>query len=93
MIHFPERIQLENLWRNRLRETRQQLDSARILTNALLRVTKDVESPEGKLAYQQALNVESMALAEYRRALHIFAELVLDGKVPDEEEWRKASGA
>ena len=39
----------------------------------------------------QALQEEMMALREYHRVLSIFSELVLHGKIPDEDEWHNGA--
>ena len=81
-----DRTALENLWRQRLNEAKLRLDFA---SNYVKEIQRDFSSgelpaPDGHDAYQQALHAESHAIAEYRRILRIFSELVVSGKKPDE---------
>ena len=86
-----ERQQLEDLWCRRLGDSKLQLDFAR---NYLAEVQRDFPpddtSPDGQYALQHALRAENLALAEYRRVLRIYTDLVMEGKLP--EEGRKAAG-
>jgi len=85
------RSEIEALWRKRLADAKLRLDFAR---NFLEEVQRDFPigdpSPDGQFAYQKALRAESAARAECTRLLCLYAHLVLDGKVPDENEWRQA---
>lgn len=47
----------------------------------------DVRASDGDYAYRKALHSENSALAEYNRVLRIFADLNVNGKIPDEEDW------
>ena len=78
-----------------MRNARLSLDFAR---NFLKEVQRDfpresVASADGQFALQKALRAENLALAEYRRVLRIFTDLVVEGTVPDENVWlhRKAT--
>ena len=81
-----ERQELEHLWATRVRDARLRLAFAR-------NYAKDLEgvdpSPDGQQAYWMALHAERVALAEYDRVLRIFTDLVMEGKIPDEDGWRK----
>lgn len=59
--------------------------------NALQRASPELLRSDS--TYQQALREENMALLEYRYVLHIFSELALEGKIPNEADWplRKAA--
>ena len=85
-----ERHELEELWRRRLASAKLRLDFAR---NYLNEVQTDFPiddgSPDGQYAYQRAIRAENGALAEYHRALRIYTDLVMDGKLPEE---RQAAG-
>ena len=91
------RREIEEVWRNRVRDAQLRLDFAR---NFVKEVQRDfppdsVPSADGRFAFQKALRVENFALAEYRRVLRIFTDLALGGKTPDENAWwhRKAASA
>jgi len=43
------------------------------------------ESPDGEFAYRKALRADTDALVEYSRILRLTTDLLLKGKVPDEE--------
>jgi hypothetical protein len=45
----------------------------------------DAAPPDGSFAYRQTLRVENAALAEYRRILKIYNDLVIDRKLPPVE--------
>lgn len=85
-IHFPERHTLEELWLRRLNEAYVRLDSARNCANTLQRLSRDLPSPNTAFVLQQALRAENAALTEYRRVLHVFSNLILNGKIPDEND-------
>ena len=93
----PNREALEQLWRDRVNDVKLRLDFARSYAKE---VREDVHrgavpSPDGSFAYQRALRMETLALAEYVRVMRIFSALVLEGKIPDETAWQqsKAAGA
>ncbi len=44
----------------------------------------DMPAADGDFAYRRALQAENVALAEYKRILRVFADLVVEGKTPDE---------
>lgn len=85
--------QLEEVWRRRLGDAKLRLEFAR---DYVLELQKDLKAdgipaPDGNFAYQQALRSETNALAEFRRVLQIFRDLTMDGKIPDEDLYRKQS--
>lgn len=89
-MSYP-RQELENLWRTRLRDAALRLEFAR---NFLKEVQQDfpscdLPSADGRFAFQQALRAENNALAEYNRLLRIFTDLIVDGTIPDENDWLK----
>ena len=49
----------------------------------------------GDLPSGKPCGAENFRLAEYRRVLHIFTDLVLEGNIPNENAWlhRKAASA
>ena len=78
--------ELEDVWRERLRDARLKYEQA----SKAFRATWG-EHFESKLtadptiAIQGARNLESQALAEYTRVLEVFADLVVNGKLPPED--------
>ena len=84
------RVELESLWRSRLQEAQLRLDFAR---NFLKEVQQDFPlsepSTDGRYAYRRAIRLERLALQEYRHIQRILHDLVVNGKVPDEKEWRR----
>ena len=78
------RKDIENLWRERVRDVRLRLDFAR---NYLAEIQKDVKAggiprADGDFAYRNAIRAEREALAEYRKMLKIFTDLTLHGRFP-----------
>lgn len=55
--------------------------------DTLRRTTVEGSEAEDTNALQEALREESVALLEYRRVLHIFADLIVEGRIPDEGEY------
>ena len=45
----------------------------------------DATPPDGSFGYRKALRVETAALAEYKRVLFIFTDLVANGKLPPDD--------
>jgi hypothetical protein len=79
----PSRQELEEIWRQRVREARLRYEEA----CAAFRSTWGEHfetglSADPTHAIQEARKVESQALAEYVRVLKIFTELVLRGEAP-----------
>jgi hypothetical protein len=78
--------ELEDVWRERLREARLKYEEA----SGAFKATWG-EHFESKLTADptigilQARNLESKALAEYMRVLEVFADLVVNGKLPPED--------
>lgn len=87
-----ERQELERLWRSRLRDAEIRLDFA---VNFLQEVQRDFPHPfrDGRDAYQNALRAQKAAVADFKRVLRFFTDFVIDGKIPDEEEWQKYKAA
>jgi hypothetical protein len=82
----PSKQALEDIWRQRVREARLRYEAA----SAAFRKTwgehfEQRLSVDPTHAIQQARKVESEALAEYMRALKIFTDLVLHGKIPPDK--------
>jgi hypothetical protein len=78
------RTQLEDLWREQLTEALQRYRLAKLeAANVSVRNRNgELPSPDGQFAYRKAIQAETRALAEYKRILLIFNDLILEGKVP-----------
>jgi hypothetical protein len=78
--------ELEDLWRQRLREARLKYEEASKAFKATWgehfesRLTADPT-----LAIERARNAESQALSEYMRVLRIFTDLIVNAKLPPED--------
>jgi hypothetical protein len=84
----PTRQELENLWRKRLEDAKVQLDLVR---NYLKEVQCDLKSgelhpSEGQYTHQWALRAETLALQHYQHVLKTLSDLLLTGKIPDEQD-------
>lgn len=81
------RQELESLWRNRVRDARIRLDFSRSYLDEVRQDRRSGAIPEadGDYAYRRALRADRDALAEFRRVLRIFTELVVHGEVPNEK--------
>ena len=79
-----------NFWRNRLDDVRLRLDQARSSAKAAEDDwrTGTIPPPDGNFAYQRALRAERDALAEYRRVLTVFIDVVLSHRIRDEGKSR-----
>jgi hypothetical protein len=79
---------LENQLRKLVADAKVRLDLTR---NHLREVQRDLKSgalpsSERQYAYQQALRAETLALSYYQSVLKVFSTLVLDCKIPDEQD-------
>ena len=78
---------LEDAWSMRLRIA---LTCYRLAANEtrLMQAQREnglMAEPDGSFAYRQALEKEKEALAEYRRILQIFSDLMLYHKIPNDD--------
>ena len=86
------RRDLENAWRVRSEMARERYETASRLYRKLLD-----EKPEGLIPGHDdpmalARHAESEALAEYTRILKLFTELIVHGRIPEEESAARTSG-
>jgi hypothetical protein len=91
----PDRRILEDLWRSRLNDAKLRLDFAHGYLAAVQGdyAARDIPASDHHFAYQKALRAEGLALQEYRRVLHIFADLLFHGIIPDEADWHRRHAA
>lgn len=86
---IPDREELEDRWRKRVTDAKLRLDSARTYVKEVQRDLPhgDVPAPDGDYAYRHALHAENFALVEYNHVLRIFTDLIINGKIPGEDDW------
>lgn len=86
-----DREALEELWRQRVKDAKLRVDFARIYREEIARDFPAKErNADGHFAHQRALTAENLALEEYDRILRIYTNLIVNGILPDPNEWRKA---
>lgn len=77
------RLELEDLWRNRVHEARVRYLKAREdLLRVRLNYAHGVPSRDGQYAVVKAQRIEIWALEAYSRAMKILHDLQVDGKLP-----------
>ena len=83
----PTLEELRVLWKARLRDAEQQLESARQDVGKLERDLRweGAPSPDVHYAFQRALRAETRALERYARVLIIYNDLVVHEKIPPEQ--------
>ena len=81
-------LDLEGLWRGRLADAKAKYVTAveRFHTASEELRTRAMPSSDGCFSVHLAIAAESSARKQYMRTLRAFTELVLYGKIPDEEE-------
>ena len=85
---YPFRQEIECCWRQRVEAARRKYD----LTVAQSRKAKaehknwPVPAPDGYTAVRKSRLQRSAALNEYMRTLRIFTDLIVYGKMPEEEK-------
>ena len=81
----PNRMALEDLWRERLRIALERYRNAKVEGRIAIRQQEEAAPPDGSFAYRKTLRVENAALVEYRRVLRIFTDLTVNRKMPPAE--------
>jgi hypothetical protein len=81
------RAELEQVWRNRLNDCRVSYDLSAAQCRKILAEQRQfaMPAPDGSFAVRQGLLQESAARNEYIRVLKIFTDLVVHGRIPDED--------
>jgi hypothetical protein len=84
----PTRQELENLWKTRVGDAKVRLDLASQYVKEVQRDLKAgaIPSADGRYAHHRALQAETLAIKHYRRVLNNFTALMLNGKIPDEQD-------
>lgn len=78
---------LEALWRSRLNDARLRVEFARNFVKEIQSDFGERTSPDGTYALERALRAERRARREYERIQAILVELVMDGRLPDDDAW------
>ena len=89
----PTRSQLENVWRDRVKEAKRHYREAKQGCRTALAESQDMPSQDGYFAVRQAQRTETLALREYGRVLRIFNDLTFYGKRPAESAASQAHDA
>ena len=85
-----DRSELEQHWKARWQEAKLNLEAAR----AQVESVKDLcIGPDGRYAYRSALAQETAALISYSKVLRIYTDLVVHGKLPDNNDAAGAKGS
>ena len=91
---MPDKPQpeLELYWKERWQNAKLALEVARAHVQALKEnvLPSDRYGSDSANAYKSALEQETAALIEYSRVLRIYTDLVVHGKLPDDNDERKA---
>src|SRR4051794_14141670 len=85
--HKQSRAELEQLWRTRLLECGAKYESCVAEFRKVLEEQRQVGTSAGgrSIAERNALLRKSVARKEYIRVLRIFTDLLVSGKVPEED--------
>ena len=76
---------LAMVWRERLENARNRYEAAKAAVQDAGELQSQIPFPDGNFALAHALQAERYALAEFKRVLIIFNDLLLRGKAPEEE--------
>ena len=90
--HLPLSLfgqKLEELWRSRVEAAHAEYQAASKQYRKLMQGRPDGLPPNQDGAVALARDAESLALAEYRRVLHTFSELIAQGKMSEVEATEK----
>jgi len=81
------RIEIEDRWRTRLAEAKRNHDQAvaHFRRAAEEYRVKEIPASDGSLGLHQAISGESRARREYIRVLRLFTDLVVHGKIPQDD--------
>jgi hypothetical protein len=87
----PRLKSLHELWRIRLNDARRELRHAQRFVGEVREdlVANNIPFPDSSYAYRQAITAETLALQQFNRVLRIFGDLIINGVIPDEEDWRR----
>ena len=80
-----DRRALGAIWRERLENARTRYEAATATVQGVREFHPQVPSPDGSFTLDHALRAEHHALAEFKRVLAVFNDLVVNGKIPEED--------
>jgi len=80
-----DRRALGVIWRERLENARVRYEAAKAAVQDARELQSQISSPDGSFTLDHALRAEHHALAEFKRVLAVFNDLVVNGKIPDED--------
>ena len=80
------RTELQRQWQKKWKIAELELEAARVRLQSIENDPFGVDGPDGGYAYRAALRHETAALIKYSRVLRIYTDLVLNGRVPDDED-------
>ena len=83
-----ERQRLEVLWRAKLQQSRSVYNAATVQLQAVMQDyrAKGLPAPDGSLAVDRALKLETEARNKYIHTLRVFTDLLTTGKIPIEKD-------
>jgi len=80
-----DRQALGAIWRERPENARARHEAAKAALQAARECQSQLTSPDDSFAVDHALRAEQHASAEFKRVLTIFNDLVVHGKIPEED--------
>src|SRR5262249_42368814 len=80
-----DRQALGAVWRERLVNARTRYEAAKATLQGASELHSQMPSPDGHFALDHALQAEHRALAEFKRVLTVFSDLVIHGTIPAED--------
>jgi hypothetical protein len=87
-VPLPAREVIEDMWRERLRSAHLRYEALKRAAHKANEIRMDAPVPDGEFGFRRALQAETAALAEYRRILIIFSNLILHGTLPEDSGQR-----
>ena len=81
---------MERYWKERWLQAKLELEVARVHVQSIKRTLSGPYGADGAYAYARAIKAETTALMEYSIILRIDTDLVVHGKLPDNEEGQAA---
>jgi len=80
-----DRRALGAIWRERLENARVRHEAAKAALQVARERHSQLTSPDDSFALDHALRAEHHALAEFKRVLAVFNDLVVNGRIPDDD--------
>ena len=80
-----DRRALGAIWRERLENARVRHEAAKAALQVARERHSQLTSPDDSFALDHAVRAECRALAEFKRVLTVFNDLVVNGRIPDDD--------